>query len=198
MTAHELEIASSYEGFNWYSRADPHHISPEINPFNIIDDVINVLYWCLHVTSGVHPTTVHDGPQPQYQYSCTLSITSALDLVGGQRHAPAALIPEMTRCPLYRRLGGSQDRLDVCGIYPLPPVFDLLTVASRYTACAIPVRKSRHKVTDIFVHLLPNLSFVNRFSSKSPMAVQVTLPLRYLALQTNGRHGEFSSCFSRP
>jgi hypothetical protein len=25
--------------------------------------------------------------------------------VGGQRHAPAALPPEKTRCPLYRRLG---------------------------------------------------------------------------------------------
>ena len=28
--------------------------------------------------------------------------------VGGQRHAPAALPPENTRYPLYRRLGGPQ------------------------------------------------------------------------------------------
>jgi hypothetical protein len=40
----------------------------------------------------------------------TLSLTSALDRVGGQRHASAALSPGMTRYPLYRRLGRTQDR----------------------------------------------------------------------------------------
>jgi hypothetical protein len=30
--------------------------------------------------------------------------------VGGQRHAPAALPPQKTRYPLYRRLGGPQGR----------------------------------------------------------------------------------------
>ena len=30
--------------------------------------------------------------------------------VGGQRHAPAALLPRKTRFPLYRRLGGPQGR----------------------------------------------------------------------------------------
>ena len=30
--------------------------------------------------------------------------------VGGQRHAPAALPPGKTRYPLYKRLGGPQDR----------------------------------------------------------------------------------------
>jgi hypothetical protein len=30
--------------------------------------------------------------------------------VGGQRHAPAALPPGTTRYPLYRRLGGPQNR----------------------------------------------------------------------------------------
>ena len=43
-------------------------------------------------------------------YSSTLSLTSALDGVGGQRQAPAALPPEKTRYPLYRRLGGPQGR----------------------------------------------------------------------------------------
>ena len=47
-------------------------------------------------------------------YSCTLPSTSALDgggvAVGGQRHTPAALPPEKTRYPLYRRLGGPQGR----------------------------------------------------------------------------------------
>ena len=41
-------------------------------------------------------------------YSSTLPSTSALDGVGGQRHAPAALPPGKTRYPLYRSLGGPQ------------------------------------------------------------------------------------------
>ena len=43
-------------------------------------------------------------------YSSTLPSTSTLDGVGGQLHAPAALPPEKTRYPLYRRLGGPQGR----------------------------------------------------------------------------------------
>jgi hypothetical protein len=34
--------------------------------------------------------------------------------VGGQRHAPAALPPAMTRYPLIRRLGGPQGRSGRC------------------------------------------------------------------------------------
>jgi hypothetical protein len=40
-----------------------------------------------------HPRTGHEGPEGKYRYSCTLSLKSALDGVGGQRHAPAALPP---------------------------------------------------------------------------------------------------------
>ena len=43
-------------------------------------------------------------------YSSTLSSTSALEGVGGQRHALATLPPGKTRYPLYRRLGGPQGR----------------------------------------------------------------------------------------
>jgi hypothetical protein len=43
-------------------------------------------------------------------YSSVLSLTSALDGVGGKRHAPTALPPGNTRYPLYRRLGGPQGR----------------------------------------------------------------------------------------
>jgi len=40
-------------------------------------------------------------------YSYTLSLTSAVDGVGGQRHAPAVLPPQKEiRYPFYRRLGG--------------------------------------------------------------------------------------------
>ena len=51
-----------------------------------------------------HPRTDHEGPEGEYSY--TLSLTSALEGLGGQRHAPAALPPRKIRYPLYRRLGG--------------------------------------------------------------------------------------------
>jgi hypothetical protein len=40
----------------------------------------------------VHPTTGQDGTEDK-RYRSTLSLTSALDGVGGQRHSPAALHP---------------------------------------------------------------------------------------------------------
>ena len=39
----------------------------------------------------VRPGGDHEGPEVEYRYSSTLSLTSALDGVGGQRHAPATL-----------------------------------------------------------------------------------------------------------
>ena len=58
----------------------------------------------------VHPRTGHEGSEGEEMYSCSLSLTSVQDGVGGQRHATAALPPGMTRYPLYRRLGGPQNR----------------------------------------------------------------------------------------
>jgi hypothetical protein len=55
--------------------------------------------------------------------------------VGGQRHAPAALIPGMTRYPLYRRLDGPQGLSGWVWRISPPPGFDPQTVqpvASRY------------------------------------------------------------------
>jgi len=43
-------------------------------------------------------------------YSSTLSLTSALDVVGGQRQASAALPPGKIRYPLYGELGAFQGR----------------------------------------------------------------------------------------
>ena len=43
-------------------------------------------------------------------FSSTFSLTSALDGVGVQRHAPAALPPGKTWHPLNRSLGGPQGR----------------------------------------------------------------------------------------
>ena len=52
----------------------------------------------------------------------TFSISSALDGVGDQRHAPAALPLGKTRCSLYRRLDGPYGRSGrVRKFSPRPP-----------------------------------------------------------------------------
>jgi len=61
-------------------------------------------------------------------YSFTLPSTSALDGVGGQRHAPAALPPGKTRYPSYRRLRGPQGRSERVRKISPPPGFDPRTV----------------------------------------------------------------------
>jgi hypothetical protein len=79
-------------------------------------------------------------------YSSTLSLTSALDGVGGQRlerFNPG----KVTRYPLYKRLGGPQGRSGRVRKISPPLGFDLQIVqrvASRYTNCAIPAHSQLH------------------------------------------------------
>jgi hypothetical protein len=61
---------------------------------------------------NIHPRLGHEGPRWEYRYSSTLSLTSAIDGVGGQRHAPADLPLERDPLPVYRRLGGPQCRAE--------------------------------------------------------------------------------------
>ena len=89
----------------------------------------------------VQPRTGHEGPEGEQMYSSTLPWNSALDGMGGQRHAPAALPPGKTRFLLYRRLGGPQSRFGRVRKISPPQGFDPWTVqpvASRYTDWAIP------------------------------------------------------------
>ena len=79
----------------------------------------------------------------------TLSFTSALDWVDGQRHALAALHPGKTRYPLYRRLCGHQERSGrMRNISPQPGLDPrtVQTVASCYTDWAIPAPLDVYKV----------------------------------------------------
>jgi hypothetical protein len=46
---------------------------------------IHYVYIYIYVCKG-GPRTRHEGPEGEYGYSSTLSLTSALDGVGGQRH----------------------------------------------------------------------------------------------------------------
>jgi hypothetical protein len=71
-----------------------------------------------------------------YKYSGTLSLTSALDGVGGQRHAPVALPPGKTQYLLYRRMGGPQGRAGSVRKISLQPGFNprpVRPIASCYT-----------------------------------------------------------------
>jgi len=65
----------------------------------------------------VHPRTDHDGPEGEggQRYSSTLSLTSALEEVGGQRHVQAAIPQE--RHGILCRGGwvGPRAPLDGCG-----------------------------------------------------------------------------------
>ena len=73
-------------------------------------------------------------------YSYTLPATSALDGMGGQHHASAALPPGETRYPLYRRLYGPQGRSGRVWKISPQPGFDPRTVqlvANRHTDCVV-------------------------------------------------------------
>ena len=91
--------------------------------------------------SRVHSRTGHEGPEGEQKRSSTLSLTSAPNGVGGQRHVLAALPPGKTRYLLYRKQDGPKGRSgQVRKILP-PPGFDPRTaqpVMSRYTDYAIP------------------------------------------------------------
>jgi hypothetical protein len=63
----------------------------------------------------VQPRAGHERPEMEQRCSSTLSLTWALEGVGGQRHAPAALPLGKTHYLLYGRLGGPQGRIDGCG-----------------------------------------------------------------------------------
>jgi hypothetical protein len=73
-------------------------------------------YIHLKVNSKGLPRTGHEGPEGEQRYSSTLSLTSALDGVGGERHAPAAFPPRErpgTHC--IRSWVGPRAGLDGCG-----------------------------------------------------------------------------------
>jgi len=64
--------------------------------------------------------------------------------VGGQRHAPTALLPGKTRYPLCKRLGGLQGRSGRVWKISSPRVFDPWTVQavmSRYTDLGVRYSK---------------------------------------------------------
>jgi hypothetical protein len=96
-----------YKGTAFRRQVTTYHVS---NSFLAWRRVPNLSPQC-KVKGKVHPRTGHEGPEGKQRDSSTLSLTSALDGVGSQRHAPAALPPgKEILYPLYRTLGRPQGR----------------------------------------------------------------------------------------
>jgi hypothetical protein len=92
------------------------------------------------------PRTGHENPERELRFSSTISLTSALDRVGGQRHVAVDLTPHptpgKTQYPLFSRLGGPQGRSERVRKVSPPPEFDPRTVQSiaiRYTDWTVHV-----------------------------------------------------------
>jgi hypothetical protein len=60
--------------------------------------------------SEVHHRTGHEGPEMGHMYSCTVSLSSALNVGGWSTPRPDTLLPERTLFVLCRRQGGSPGR----------------------------------------------------------------------------------------
>ena len=73
--------------------------------------------------------------------------------VGGQHHAPAALLPGKTRYPLYSRLDGPQGRCGLVQKISAPPGFD--PGPSSPQRVAIPTELSR----PTFIVSLNNIAY---------------------------------------
>jgi hypothetical protein len=112
----------------------------------------------------VQPRIGHEGPEGEERYSSTLPLTSALDGVGDQHHAPSALPLGKTRYPLCRRLGGFQGRSEQVRKISPPPGFDpptgQLGVGLYYLNCHRHIISLRvYRISNIlssFIHLFFN------------------------------------------
>jgi len=108
-----------------------------MNILSIYLDPLNIRYK-VRAKGKVHPITCNFCPEGEWRYSSTLSLTSALDEVGSQRHSPAVLPQEVNRYPLCRKLGLPLERSEQV---PHPPGLNPRTVqpvASRYADYPIP------------------------------------------------------------
>jgi len=70
------------------------------------------MYKC---NGAVRPVTGYEDAEVEYKCNSSLSLTSALDGVGGQRHAPAALPRERPGTHCIEGWVGHRAGLDRCG-----------------------------------------------------------------------------------
>ena len=64
-----------------------------------------IKYSKLKCKSEVQHRTGHEGPEGEYRYRSILSLTSAQDGVGGQRHAPGRFTPGTDPVPFLQEAG---------------------------------------------------------------------------------------------
>jgi hypothetical protein len=83
----------NYTTLSWNNWAKPQkfRLKLEEGTFRIHDRYLPKLV--LNNNNEVHPVTSQEDPKGEWRYGSTLSLTSALDGMGGERHAPAALPP---------------------------------------------------------------------------------------------------------
>jgi hypothetical protein len=82
------------------------------------------------------PRTGHEGPEGEWRYSSTLSLTSALDGGGWSTPCPSRFTPAKDPVPFVRGVGWAQGRSGQVQKLSPPPRYDPRTVqsvASRYT-----------------------------------------------------------------
>jgi len=99
------------------------------------------------ILNRIHTRIGHEGLEGEKRNNPTLSLTSALDGVGGQRHVPAVLPLGKSRYPLYKRLGGHQGRFGRVWKISHPSEFEPRTVqpvASHYRTSQIQSRIANH------------------------------------------------------
>jgi hypothetical protein len=92
-------------------------ITASLNELQIINFSVLQL---LQGKGQVNSRTGHEGPDGEYNYSSTPSLTSVIDGVDGQRHAPVAL--SRGKRPRTRCTGGCMGPstgLDGCGKFPI-------------------------------------------------------------------------------
>ena len=98
--------------------------------------------------------------------------------VGDQPHAPAVSTPGKTRYPLYRRLGGPQDRSGRA-VNLVPTGIRSRTVqpvVSRYTDWAIPA----HTSEIILSYILTFTFFTQAAVTKRPHCIMSLIPSKFL------------------
>jgi hypothetical protein len=67
-----------------------------------------------YIDGKVHPTTGHEGPEGEYRYSSTLSLTPALNRREWSKPRPGRLTPgKENRYPLHRTVGGNESNIRI-------------------------------------------------------------------------------------
>jgi hypothetical protein len=128
------------------------HTCPVVRHFNPIHPLSPHFYHpneSLKMAQHHSKKTVNNHPITQHELRCTstLSSTSSLNWVGGQRHAQGALCPGNrpgTNCTWG--LVGPKTGLDWCGLSP-PPVFDPRTVQPKHRSTTSVIAFKTNKAT---------------------------------------------------